>query len=68
MNTRPRVIARRLSGILFQWRLNDLVLEWADMNDDDWGPYTVDHPAEWKRVGPIYAELFANPTEEVEDV
>ena len=65
--TRPRVIQRHPFGTLFDWRLVGGVLEWRSPGGGSWGTYTIDSDEEWKRIGPIYADLLANPTEEVDD-
>ena len=64
--TRPRVVRRQASCIEFRWRLLNGALQWANVDDDDWSFYSITNEEEWRSVGPIYVDLIANPTEEVD--
>lgn len=63
----PRVVKREGIVSCFLWRLVDGVLQWSDPDQIGWTTYRMDTPDEWRRVGPIYADLLATPTEEVDD-
>lgn len=67
--TRPRVVkdVKLSSRLSFNFRVKKGVLRWESPGQGDWTAFDLwlddDHPI----IGPVWADLLANPTEEVED-
>ena len=64
--TRPRVVTYLWDGYKYDFCLMDGCLQIARVGMGDWSPVEIERPEDdWRVVGPIYADLFTNPTEEV---
>lgn len=64
--TRPRVVNGTGEWAAFKFRVKGSVLEWACLGLQDWTVRPLSDETMFAQLGPLYADLLANPTEEGE--
>lgn len=66
--TRPRVVKNVPMWMNYEFRVVDRVFQSRTLTSglDDWSVQTISTRRTFEQLGPVYADLLANPTEEVD--